>query len=249
MTKFRKMNRHLGPVQKLDSRGAALIEFAFAMPIIFGLMFGSIELGYQAVAKTALETAVTAAAREAITGAIAIPGKTREEVIQWRIRDAMSSFKFIPIIIVPGHPEQGNPRIMVSSYASMADGGGFGTVRQAEPMNDYNADGTCNTGNVIDSVSGTTKRETFNDANGNNAWDPANSNSGAGGPGQIVSYDVAVDSKLLFGNFFHMATKASAIGGNPDMLTLESQAVVQNEVFAIAASDGDIQKYCDGTKA
>jgi hypothetical protein len=232
-----------------SARGVSTLEFAFAAPLILSLILGSIEIGYQMVIKTTLESAVTAAAREAITGAIAIPGKTRDEIIQIRIRDAMSGFKMIPLTVVPGHPEQGNPRIIVGSFAAQANGGGFNTVRQAEPLFDYNQDGTCNNGNVVEYGTGLTKRETFSDANGNNKWDPANSNSGAGGPGQIATYDVEVDTPLMFGGFLNMATKASHGGGPKDLMTLASKIIVQNEVYAIASSDGDVKKYCDGTKA
>jgi TadE-like protein len=248
MAKFSSGSQKLKKALALGTRGVSALEFAFAAPVIITLILGSIEVGYQGVIKSVMESAVTGAAREAITGRIVIPGKTRDEVILMRIRDAVKDFSLIKIVTVNGNPAQGNPRIKVNFYSSQNNGGGFSKVREPEPLDDFDGDGGCDTGNVVDQFSGLTVKEKFNDANGNNKWDSGSSFSGAGGPGDIVSYDVEVDSPLLFGIYLSMGNKATTNGGDKDMMTMRSQLVVQNETYAVAATNGNIKKYCDGTK-
>jgi hypothetical protein len=230
-----------------DTRGVSALEFAFAAPVIISLILGSIEVGYQAVVRTTLESAVTSASREAITGATAISGKTRDEIIQLRVRDAMTNFSLIKVVTVNGDPTKGNPRINVRFYSSQTNGGGFANIGKDEVLKDYNGNGACDTGNVVDISDGSTKKERFSDSNGNNTWDKAGK-SGAGGPGDIVAYNVEVDSPLLFGISLGMGNKSSNNTSEKDVFTLNSQMIVQNETFATAGANSNIQKYCDGTK-
>ncbi len=235
-----------------NEEGVAAIEFAFAAPIVLGMILGSIELGYQAFGKSQLESAVTAAAREEITGATTTeidPSTnlpyTRDKLIQKRVRDAMDDIFLIDVVIVAADPTKGNPRTFVTPYSSISSGGGgFARVRQPEPMMDENGNGNCDTGLVVNSV-GALVRESFSDANGNGKWDSGGNFGGAGAPGDIVVYDVEVDSPLLFGGFIPIgATKA---GQKQNYTTLRSQVVVQNEIYAVASSNARIQRYCDGS--
>ncbi len=236
-----------------DEEGVAAIEFAIAAPVVFALMFGTVELGWMAFAKSQLESSVTAAAREAISGATTIeidPSTnkpyTRDKMIQKRVRTAMDEIPTINMQIVANDPTQGNPRIFVTPYASVASGGeGFSRVRQPEPMNDINLNGTCDNAPVPNGMGGTS-RETYRDANGNQQWDNGGNFGGAGAPGDIVVYDIQVDSPLLFGGFIPIGSVSN--GSRQNYTTLKSQVVVQNEIYAVASANARIWRYCDGSK-
>lgn len=235
-----------------DDSGVSALEFAFAAPVILSMMLGSIELGYQALVKSQLESATTSAAREAISGAATAeidPATskpyTRDKLILKRIRDNMGLIGTINVV-VDNDPTQGNPRVFVTPTASISSGGGgFARVRKPEPLTDVNGNNQCDNG-LVANASGTLVRETFFDANGNNKWDSGGSYGGAGAPGDIVAYDIEVDSPLLFGQFIPIGNSDGS-GGRTGTATLKSKVVVQNEIWAVAATSARIQRYCDGS--
>jgi Flp pilus assembly protein TadG len=236
-----------------NENGTSVVEFAFAAPLILGMIFGSVELGYMTFARSQLESAVTGAAREAISGAastIINPSTnkpyTRDRLIQKRVREAMDDVATIDVQINAADPAQGNPRLSVTPYSSIASGGaGFSKVRQPEPMTDVNLNNACDLGLVPNSA-GVLVRETFSDANGNGKWDNGGSFGGAGAPGDIVVYDIEVDSPLLFGGLIPIGS-LDENGNREKFATLKSQVVVQNELWAAASSNARITRYCDGS--
>jgi hypothetical protein len=236
-----------------NEKGVSVLEFGFAAPLILSMILGSLELGYMMFARSQLESAVTAAAREAISGASTTqidPATskpyTRDKLIQKRVREAMEQVSMIKIVIDPTDPTKGNPRTFVTPYSSIASGGsGFSKIRQPEPMVDVNGNNQCDTGMVLDGT-GNMVREKFSDSNGNTKWDNGGNFGGAGAPGDIVVYDVEVDSPLMFGGFVPLGSKNSA-GDRQNYKTLKSQVVVQNEIWAVASTNARIQRYCDGS--
>jgi hypothetical protein len=230
----------------------SVLEFGFAAPIALGMILGSVELGYLMFARSQLESAVTAAAREAISGAVTVEidpttGKpyTRDKLIQKRVQEAMAQVSLIKISIHPSDPTKGNPRTFVTPYSSIASGGsGFSKIRQPEPIVDANGNNQCDLNPVLDGT-GNTVREKFSDSNGNTKWDNGGNFGGAGAPGDIVVYDVEVDSPLLFGGFVPLGTKDAA-GKMQNFKTLKSQVVVQNEIWSVASTNARIQRYCNG---
>jgi Flp pilus assembly protein TadG len=51
-----------------DDRGSSAVEFALVAPILFALLFGTIEVGVQGMVSSSLENAVAAASRTIRTG-------------------------------------------------------------------------------------------------------------------------------------------------------------------------------------
>jgi Flp pilus assembly protein TadG len=236
-----------------NEKGVSVVEFGFAAPIILGMILGSLELGYMLFARSQLESAVTAAAREAISGAATVqidPATnkpyTRDKMIQKRVQEAMAQVSLINVSVDPNDPTKGNPRTFVTPYSSIASGGsGFSKIRQPEPMVDVNGNNQCDMNPVMDGT-GNMVREKFSDSNGNTKWDNGGNFGGAGAPGDIVVYDIEVDSPLMFGGFVPLGTKDEA-GNRQNFKTLKSQVVVQNEIWAVASTNARIQRYCNGS--
>jgi hypothetical protein len=217
------------------------------------MILGSVELGYMMFARSQLESAVTAAAREAISGATTVeidPATnkpySRDKMIQKRVREAMEKVSLIKVTVDSSDPTKGNPRTFVTPYSSIASGGaGFSKIRQPEPIVDVNGNNICDLSPVPDGT-GNLVREKFSDSNGNTKWDNGGNFGGAGAPGDIVVYDDEVDSPLMFGGFVPLGTK-DASGKKQNFKTLKSQVVVQNEIWAVASTNTRIQRYCNGS--
>ncbi len=230
-------------LQKLQS-GVATLEFALAAPIFISLMTLVIEGSYQAVVRTALESTLTAAARESVTGNITeemrLLNLTREQVLTKRVTDKMGLFRAIQLSTATGGE---NPRVRLIPTQSVQNGGGFANVGRGEPLEDFNGNGLCDTG-FVSAVSNPSAalRETFQDSNGNGVYEGPNDSTGLGGPGDIVQYQVTLKSPLFF-SAFKMANE------NKSDLDMVSTVVLQNESYASALANSNIRKHCDGSPA
>lgn len=174
-----------------SARGASALEFALVSPILIILTMGTIELGYMAMVRSTLESAVRDAARMGITGAT-LPTISRDAMVLGRIRDAVDYFS-----------DDSTLEICRRSYASVAN------INQPEPFTDANNNGRYDPG------------ESYGDTNGNGSWDADMGVAGLGGPGDVVVYDVRFELPLLFSFFEglisdsdHVTLRSSAVARN-----------------------------------
>ncbi len=192
-----KIAGFLWNVRKLQRcrSGATAVEFAFAMPILAMALVGLLELAMILFVTTLMEGGLREASRFGITGFIPA-GITREQ----RIRDIISEHTI-------GLVDVAQADITTIIYPD------FGDIGQPEP---YTDDGPANGAYDIG--------ETFVDINGNGQWDADMGTSGAGGPGDIVVYNIAYDLELL-------TDLLDALIGENGAIRLSASAAVQNEPF------------------
>lgn len=147
--------------------GGALIEFAFAAPLLIVTVAGVIEIGMIMFMNSLMEGAVREASRFGITG-YAPSGVSREQQITNMIVDG-----------AVGLVQPADITIDTLVYSN------FSGIGQPEPFVDGNANGTYDVG------------ETFNDINGNGSWDEDMGAAGIGGPGDIVVYTATIQWSLM----------------------------------------------------
>lgn len=148
-------------------RGAALIEFAFTMPIITLMITGIIEFGMILFVQNLMEGGLRDASRYGITGQEKA-GSSRLEQIKDIVEDRTI-----------GLVDMSKADFQVLVYSS------FGAIGQSEEYDDANGNGSYDTG------------EDFTDLNGNGAWDEDIGEEGPGGSGDIVVYRLSYDWNLL----------------------------------------------------
>lgn len=147
----------------LCRRGAAAVEFAFALPILLTLMCGIFDLGMVLFADVLLEGAVRDTSRLGITG-YSPTGVDRDEMILQALqKDTL------------GLIDTDQAQISHKVYQSFAD------IGQPEPYSDQNDNDQYDVG------------EPFTDVNGNGQWDSDMGVAGLGGSGDIVLYTVTYD--------------------------------------------------------
>jgi Flp pilus assembly protein TadG len=225
-----------------ETKGVAALEFAIVAPIFITILTFGIETSYQSAVRIVLESTLSNAARESITGNIAAEMRalnlTREEVLRKRVRDKLSLFSTIKLSNLAA---DANPTFRLIPTSSLRRGGGFSNIGDGEPLQDLNANNVCDNGAQPDPGDPTkTVRETFSDVNGNGAYDDGNSSVGLGGPGDIVQYQIQLKSPLFFDvlkPFFK----------NKDDVMMTSTLVLQNESFAAASTNSANRRYCDGS--
>lgn len=147
--------------------GVALLEFAFAAPLVIFATIGLLELGMMMFVSTLVEGGLREAARFGITG-YAPTGVSRED----RIRQIIAENTI-------GLIDMQSATITQKIYPSFAD------VGQPEPYDDANANGSYDAG------------ESYQDINGNGQWDSDMGAAGVGGPGAVVLYTIEVDWPAL----------------------------------------------------
>ncbi|MGJ3259098.1 MAG: TadE/TadG family type IV pilus assembly protein [Rhodospirillales bacterium] len=152
-----RRRRKLGHLRR-DERGAALLEFAFAAPILATVMIASMEFGIVMLTNTLMESSLREAARFGITGQ-EITGKTRLE----RIIEIIDERTL-------GLVDMSEADVQILIYPSFSD------VGRGEDYVDGNANGQYDPG------------ETFTDENGNGLWDSDVGSAGSGESGDIVAY-------------------------------------------------------------
>jgi TadE-like protein len=171
--------------------GGALIEFAFAAPLLVVSVAAVIEFGMIMFMNSLMEGAIREASRFGITG-YAPSGVSREqEIANMILEGAVGLVKPADITI---------STLVYSNFSS---------IGQPEPFVDGNGNGSFDPG------------ETYNDINGNGQWDADMGASGVGGPGDVVVYTATVDWSLVtrlldpvFGDTGKMTLKASTVVRN-----------------------------------
>jgi Flp pilus assembly protein TadG len=161
----RKWLSQLGRFARAQS-GAAVIEFAFALPPLVLLIIGMFEVAVAMFVSTSVENALREASRYGITGDVP-ESSTREAQILQIIQD--NTFGML-------NPD--TTTITFMKYASFQD------VGQPEPFTDTpdpadpKHNGTYDPG------------EDFTDLNGNSQWDDDRGIAGVGASGEVVRYKV-----------------------------------------------------------
>ena len=148
-------------------RGAALVEFAFAGPIIITMLMGIIEVSMVVFMNLMVEAGVRDASRFGLTGA-EIEGYTREEYIVELVNERTMGLLNIT-----------SENIDVRVYETFAE------IQEAEPFVDANTNGDYDEGEI------------FNDLNGNEIWDGDPGTPGAGSSDDIVVYRVSANWAIL----------------------------------------------------
>ena len=149
--------------------GVAIVEFAFAAPILLMMVVGIMEVSMIFFASTLLEGGLREAARYGITGANPEAG-TREE-------------RIVEII-----NEHGAGLITIATEdVSILVYSDFDSISEPEPYADENTNGEFDPG------------EPFTDVNCNGQWDEDMGKSGAGNSGDVVMYRVDYEWPLLVG--------------------------------------------------
>lgn len=150
------------------TRATAVLELAFAAPVLFVAIAGVVEVSMVMFTITLMEGGLREASRFGITGNIPA-GVTREQRILSLIEENTI-----------GLVDAANSEVTYKIYPS------FGDVGKPEPFTDSNpVNGSYDPG------------EAFVDVNGNGQWDSDMGLAGLGGPGDVVLYTVTADWRLL----------------------------------------------------
>lgn len=146
-----------------DRGGTAVTEFAFLAPVMLLLVFGLLELGYVAFARSTLESATMMGARYAAAQSCLA---NREPGMQAIINTRMSDF---------GSADGQPVKIVFKAYGAQ-----FGDVGNPEPYNDMNDNKKYDIG------------ESYDDINGNGEWDEDMGREGSvGGAGDVVTLNTS----------------------------------------------------------
>lgn len=157
------------PSFRHDRQGAAALEFAFVAPVMIVLIFGLLQLGYVAFARSALESATMAGARYAAAQSCLATRKSGMESLISQRMATFNSFNNEPV------------RIDVKSYGSE-----FGSVGNPEPYTDANKNKQHDPG------------ETYDDVNGNGQWDEDMGREGSvGNAGDVVTLSTSYKLQAL----------------------------------------------------
>ena len=175
--------------------GVAILEFGLAAPVVILATVGLIELGTMMFVNSLVEGALREAARFGITG-FSPEGVSREERILEIVADHTN-----------GLVDMQTATVTQLIYP------GFGDVGQPEPFDDAPpSNGTYDLG------------ESFQDINGNGVWDSDMGAAGAGGPGAVVLYTIAVDWPALTPMFRPFL-------GEDGKIRMGASVAVRNEPF------------------
>jgi Flp pilus assembly protein TadG len=146
-------------------RGAAALEFAFALPILIVIMCGIFDLGMALFAQVLMEGAVRDTSRLGITG-YSPSGENRDTLI-------LAALKKDTLGLI----DVTKATITHKVYANFSD------IGKPEPYVDANGNGQYDPG------------ESYTDVNGNGQWDADMGAAGLGGSGQVVLYTVSYNWK------------------------------------------------------
>ncbi len=181
-----------------DRDGSAALEFAYAFPIIVMVVVGLLELMMIMFVSALMEGGLRDASRFAITGAMPA-GVSREQAIVDIVNDRTL-----------GLLDLTTDDVSLRVYEA------FTQVGMPEPLTfDANGNGSFDPG------------DTYSDVNGNGQWDADMAAAGAGGSGDVVVYNLAVDWPLL------TPMLAPFIGQN-GLIRLGASIAVRNEPYDTA---------------
>jgi len=175
-----------------NRNGAAAVEFALLSPTLLLLLIGGIEILMLMFVNISLEGGLRQAARYGVTGA-ETPAAREAQIL-----DILDRHTY-------GFVNMAEARVTTKIYES------FTSIGAPEPhTDDLIANGQYDAG------------ETYDDINGNGAWDDDQGRPGIGETNEIVLYRVEYDWPFLTGYM------ASVIG---EELTLGASMAVKNEPF------------------
>lgn len=181
-----------------DRDGSAALEFAYTFPIIVMVVVGLLELMMIMFVSALMEGGLRDASRFAITGAMPV-GMSREQAIVNIVNDRTL-----------GLLDLTTDDVSLRVYEA------FTQVGMPEPLTfDANGNGSFDPG------------DTYTDVNGNGQWDADMASAGAGGSGDVVVYNLAVDWPLL------TPMLAPFIGQN-GLIRLGASIAVRNEPYDTA---------------
>lgn len=154
----------------MDTRGAALVEFALIAPMFILIMLVVFQIGIIGWAKSSLESAIRDAARFAITGDRGTEA-TREASLIAGIEERMSDFE-----------KQSAVPITVDTkvYPTFED-----VAKPEKILVDVNSNGVCEAG------------DQYQDFNNNGVYDTDMAKTGYGGPNDVVIYTVTFPLEAL----------------------------------------------------
>ena len=152
-----------------EERGAAMVEFAFAAPILLTTLIGIIEVAMVIFINIMVESGVREAARFGLTGN-EVTGYTREEYIVEIVNNRTMGLLDIT-----------TDNITTKVYDNFED------IAEDEPYTDVNTNGEYDEG------------EPYVDSNGNGNYDSDPGVPGAGDSGDIVLYKVTADWTIFTG--------------------------------------------------
>lgn len=153
----------------VEDRGAAIVEFAFAAPILFTALLGIIEVAMVIFINIMVESGVREAARFGLTGN-EVSGYTREEYIVEIVNNRTMGLLDIT-----------TDNITTKVYDSFDD------IQDDEPYTDVNGNGEFDGG------------EPYTDVNGNGSYDSDPGTPGVGDSGDIVLYKVTAEWSIFTG--------------------------------------------------
>ncbi|MEM7222692.1 MAG: TadE/TadG family type IV pilus assembly protein [Pseudomonadota bacterium] len=150
--------------------GAAVVEFAFVIPLLLTFIVGIMELARITLVISLLEGGLREASRFGITGLEADDNATREQQILGLIN----------------HHGAGLFQVDQSNLSTLIYPN-FALIGDPEPYTDSNGNGTYDAG------------EPFTDINCNSKWDPDMGRAGLGVGGEIVLYKIDYPLDLMLG--------------------------------------------------
>ncbi len=181
--------------------GASAAEFAIVLPVLVLLVGGILEMSMVMFVNVLAEGGLREAARYGITGQGASEGVRDDEIIQ----------------IVNDHTH-GLIDLETAGLSTMSYGS-FGSIGQPEPFEDgsngHPENGEFDVG------------EDFDDVNGNEIWDGDQGAPGAGGPGDVVMYELTYEWEF-------MTPVLSAFAGQDHSINMSASIAVRNEPYGSA---------------
>jgi hypothetical protein len=190
----RKPRWRLGALARLarGEAGTSTIEFALSASMLALLLVGIIEVALILFVSAALEGGLRDASRFGITGFTSDTESREQQIV-----DIVNS-RMVGLVRISA------ANIVTKVYKRFSD------IGQPEPFQDLNGNGIYDVG------------EPFTDVNGNGVWDSDMAASGAGGPGDVVVYDVTVHWHPLSPLFLPFVDSDGTI-------TLSAGTAVRNE--------------------
>lgn len=179
-------------------RGTSAIEFALVLPVFLLLIGGIIELSIMLFVSALAEGGLREAARYGITGQGAVDGVRADEITQ----------------IVTDHTH-GLIEISPSNLTTMTYSS-FGAIGQPEPYTD-GSNGEPENGQYDEG-------EDFDDVNGNGTWDGDQGAPGAGGPGEVVLYELTYDWEFI-------TPILTVFAGQDNSISMSASIAVRNEPY------------------
>jgi len=147
--------------------GSSALEFAFVASMLTLLIGGILEVAMILFVEAAMEGGIRDASRFGITGFTPTAVSREQQIV-----DIINS-RMMGLYTINAND------VTTRVYTSFSD------IGQPEPFIDANGNGIYDAG------------ESFTDVNGNGHWDSDMAASGAGGAGQVVVYEVAIDWRPL----------------------------------------------------